>query len=106
MTAPSTPPEQPDQLFPLGQYHDLLSKGPFGDFRDALAKDGFVVVPAIPEAEALAYRERAFKWLEARSWGEGGFKRGDVSTYTNENLPVGSEFDLFVLLGDGSPARG
>ncbi|ORY91652.1 hypothetical protein BCR35DRAFT_328243 [Leucosporidium creatinivorum] len=83
--------ETPDQLFPLGEYHDLLTKGPFGDFRDALAQDGFVVVPAIEQTKALEYRERAFKWLEARSWGNGGFKRGDVSTYVNENLPVGKK---------------
>ncbi|EIW68930.1 hypothetical protein TREMEDRAFT_68869 [Tremella mesenterica DSM 1558] len=63
-----------------------LRSGPFGDFRDELAKDGVTVVKnAIPRERALEYRDEAFKWLEAWPF---GFKRDDPSTWNNDHLPI------------------
>lgn len=37
----------------------------FGDFRDALSRDGFVVVKgAIPKERALQYADKLYGWLE------------------------------------------
>ena len=44
--------------FPPFPYADLLTKGaPFGDWRDDLARDGYVVIPrVISPAKAKEYR--------------------------------------------------
>lgn len=37
----------------------------FGDFRDALSRDGFAVVKgAIPKERALQYADKLYGWLE------------------------------------------
>ncbi|KAI5480129.1 hypothetical protein MNV49_001789 [Pseudohyphozyma bogoriensis] len=58
----------------------------YGDWRDELASEGFYVVKgAVSREKGLEYRDRALTWQE--NFGL-GFKRGDVSTYKNECLPV------------------
>ena len=72
--------------FPPFQYAQLLDEPIFGDGRDALVTDGFVVVKGvIPRDRALDYRSRAFDWLE--SFGL-GFDRNDRKTWVNEQMPV------------------
>jgi hypothetical protein len=67
-------------------YADALQKGPFGDFRDDLARDGVAVIKgAIPRDRALGYRDAAFKWLEAWPF---GFKLDDPWTWNNDHLPI------------------
>ncbi|RSH89677.1 hypothetical protein EHS25_002228 [Saitozyma podzolica] len=67
-------------------YADALQKGPFGDFRDDLARDGVAVIKgAIPRDRAVGYRDAAFKWLEAWPF---GFKLDDPSTWNNDHLPI------------------
>ncbi|GAA5976708.1 hypothetical protein JCM5350_006727 [Sporobolomyces pararoseus] len=78
-------------------YADLLSKGPFGDWRDQLRDDGFAVVKgAIPRDRALSYRQKAFDWLE--SWGR-GFNRNDPKTFGDENLPVNKRGGMYFHYG-------
>jgi hypothetical protein len=71
---------------PLFPYADALQKGPFGDFRDDLARDGVAVIKgAIPRDRAVGYRDAALKWLEAWPF---GFKLDDPSTWNNDHLPI------------------
>lgn len=58
----------------------------FGDWRDDLARDGFVILKgAIPRERALAYRQSFFDWIE--KWGM-GFDQKDSSTWVPEKIPV------------------
>ncbi|KAM0751007.1 hypothetical protein T439DRAFT_325165 [Meredithblackwellia eburnea MCA 4105] len=73
-------------VIPPFEYADLLDKGPFGDWRDQLAQDGYAVIPGVLSPERSAeYRSRAMDWLE--SW-DRGFKRDDPSTWGQEHLPM------------------
>jgi hypothetical protein len=81
----STPPPAAVNTIPEFEYKDLLKSGPFGDWRDAYEKDGYVIIPAISRERALEYRDRAFAWLESFRY---GFKRDDLSTYTQAHLPM------------------
>jgi hypothetical protein len=57
----------------------------YGDFRDELFRDGFVVVKsAVPRERALSYQNSALGWLEGFNI---GFDRNDKSTWKKENLP-------------------
>jgi hypothetical protein len=57
----------------------------YGDFRDDLFRDGYVVVKgAIPKDKAKAYQNSALEWLEGFNL---GFDRNDKSTWKKENLP-------------------
>lgn len=81
-------PENVVPAFPPFEYANLLDKPIFGDFRDALAVDGFVVIPeAVQREKALQYRDRAFDWLESFNL---GFDRKDESTWVNEVRPFTS----------------
>lgn len=72
-------------MFPAFQYHDLLDKSGFGDWRDTLVENGYVVVKgAVPRERALAYRDLFFTWLESFDM---GFKRNDPATWTYEQMP-------------------
>lgn len=72
--------------FPPFECAHLLDRADHGDWRDALATDGFHVVKgAIPSEKALEYRERALSWQEGFGL---GFKRDDSSTFVVEKLPV------------------
>jgi len=78
-------------------YADLLSKGPFNDWRDQLRDDGYAVVKgAIPRDRALAYRQKAFDWLE--SWGR-GFDRNDPKTFGDEHLPINKRGGMYFHYG-------
>ncbi|GAA6004026.1 uncharacterized protein JCM10292_005843 [Rhodotorula paludigena] len=80
-------------------YADLLDHGPYGDFRDALKKDGYVVVKgAIPRERALEYRDRLHGWLE--SFGR-GYDRNDPSTFSQAHLPVYSRGGMYNSYGIG-----
>lgn len=85
-STPSTPPPAEARTLPPFQYADLLDKGPFNDWRDDLARDGYAVVKgAIPVEEAAALTSRAKDWLE--SFGH-GYKRDDPSTFGQRFLPI------------------
>ncbi|ORY60383.1 hypothetical protein BCR35DRAFT_346935 [Leucosporidium creatinivorum] len=87
----------PPQIIPPFPYADLLSKGPYGDWRDDLAQDGYVVVKAaIPRNRALQLRDAAFSWLE--SFGR-GFQRDDPSTYGQEFLPMHNGRGMYSSYG-------
>ncbi|GAA6038570.1 hypothetical protein JCM8097_004636 [Rhodosporidiobolus ruineniae] len=74
------------RTLPKFPHADLLEKGPFGDWRDDLARDGYAIVKgAIPRERALEYRSKAMDWLE--SFGR-GFDRNDKSTFSQPNLPA------------------
>lgn len=58
----------------------------YGDWRDDLFRDGFVVVKgAIPTEKADYYVDQMFKWVEKFPF---GFDRNDRSTWTPEHLPT------------------
>ncbi|GAA5933367.1 hypothetical protein JCM3775_000668 [Rhodotorula graminis] len=79
---------------PPHKYADLLDHTPYkSPIKQALATDGFVVVPAIPEHRALAYADRAYDWLEAFQL---GFDRRDEATWTNAHLPVHVKGGMFA----------
>ncbi|WVQ84276.1 hypothetical protein IAT38_006428 [Cryptococcus sp. DSM 104549] len=85
----ATPPPQ----LPPFKYAHRFDKPVFGDWRDELVTKGYTVVKeSIPRERALEYRERAFKWLESFPL---GFDRNDVSTWTNEHLPVHMKGGMF-----------
>ncbi|KAL8278655.1 hypothetical protein RQP46_008947 [Phenoliferia psychrophenolica] len=73
-------------VIPPFPYADLLTKGaPFGDWRDDLARDGYVVVPQVISPEkATEYRMRAFDWVS--SFGR-GFEFGKPETYGQAFMP-------------------
>lgn len=76
----------PETVFPPFEYANLLDHADFGDWRDTLATDGYVVLPAVvPRETALRSREAALSWLEAFPR---GFKRDDPNTHKTECLPV------------------
>lgn len=58
----------------------------FGDWRDDLARDGFVILRGtVPPKRAEAYRQRAFDWIENVGL---GFERNDPSTWKQECMPM------------------
>ncbi|KAK4699705.1 hypothetical protein P7C70_g6552, partial [Phenoliferia sp. Uapishka_3] len=72
-------------VIPPFPYADLLEKGPFNDWRDDLARDGYVVVPNVISADkAKEYRTRAFDWVS--SFGR-GFDHSKPETYGQEFMP-------------------
>ncbi|GAA5857420.1 hypothetical protein JCM8547_002273, partial [Rhodosporidiobolus lusitaniae] len=85
------------RVIPPFPYADLLEQGPFNDWRDDLARDGFAVVKgAIPRDKALEYRSRALGWLE--SFGR-GFDRNDPKTYGQEHLPKHDRGGMYSAFG-------
>lgn len=62
------------------------SEKDYGDFRDQLFRDGYVVVKgAIPPERAEAYKEAMVQWLERFPL---GFNRNDPNTWTEDHLPA------------------
>ncbi|RDW79243.1 putative phytanoyldioxygenase [Aspergillus mulundensis] len=58
----------------------------YGDWRDDLFKNGFVVVKnVIPKERCDYYIAKMFEWAERFPW---GFDRNDKSTWTPEHLPT------------------
>ncbi|KAF6812650.1 hypothetical protein CMUS01_13012 [Colletotrichum musicola] len=71
----------------------------YGDFRDALVRDGFVVVKgAIPRERADKYADEMFSYLENFAGGL-GFDRNDPSTVKESNLPVITEKGMCLGYG-------
>ncbi|WWC59834.1 uncharacterized protein I303_102396 [Kwoniella dejecticola CBS 10117] len=65
----------------------------FGDWRDDLARDGYVIIKgAIPQDRASDYRGDFFHWVE--KWGM-GFDKNDKTTWKPENLPVVKKGGMF-----------
>lgn len=57
----------------------------YGDWRDDLFRDGFVVVKGVISKERAAhYVDEMFNWAEKFPY---GFDRNDKSTWTAEHLP-------------------
>lgn len=58
----------------------------FGDWRDQLVKDGYVVLKGvISQDKAKSYLDSMFDWLESFPY---GFKKDDPSTWGPEHLPA------------------
>ncbi|KAI0476580.1 hypothetical protein GGR56DRAFT_481415 [Xylariaceae sp. FL0804] len=73
----------------------------YGDFRDDLLRDGYVVVKgAIPRERADQYAEEMYKYLETFKGGL-GYKRDDPSTVQEKNLPIMNEKGM--CMGYGVP---
>ncbi|KAI5480104.1 hypothetical protein MNV49_001764 [Pseudohyphozyma bogoriensis] len=81
------------RTLPAFPYADLLDKGPFGDWRDDLARDGYVVIPAMTEEKAAEYRQRALKWLSDFGY---GFDPEKPETYSQEHLPMHVRGGMYI----------
>ncbi|KXH35356.1 hypothetical protein CSIM01_08931 [Colletotrichum simmondsii] len=92
-TAPLKPqPAGPNRLF-------SQEGAVFGDFRDDLLRDGYVVVKgAIPRERADAYGEEMMSYLENFAGGL-GFNRNDPSTVKESNLPIITEKGMCLGYG-------
>jgi len=87
----------PERVIPPFAYAGLLSHGPYGDFRDSLVKDGFVVIKsALSQERAADIRDRALGWLE--SFGK-GFDRTKPETFGQEFLPQYGRGGMFFSYG-------
>lgn len=57
--------EQVSSLHGFGRMRVDGTDRHFGDFRDALTRDGFAIVKgAIPKGKALEYADAMYSWLE------------------------------------------
>ncbi|KAH6657044.1 hypothetical protein BKA67DRAFT_635087 [Truncatella angustata] len=71
----------------------------YGDWRDDLTRDGFVVVKgAVPKDRIEQYGEDMMSYLETFAGGL-GFKRDDPSTVKEENLPIITEKGMIIGYG-------
>ncbi|UPL00743.1 hypothetical protein LCI18_011677 [Fusarium solani-melongenae] len=71
----------------------------YGDWRDDLVRDGFVVVKgAVPLERAEKYGNDILSYLENLQGGL-GFKRDDPTTIKNDNLPVITEKGMILGYG-------
>ncbi|BGP13350.1 hypothetical protein JCM10213v2_001269 [Rhodosporidiobolus nylandii] len=85
------------RVIPPFPHAGLLQKGPFGDWRDDLARDGYAVIKgAISRDKALDYRSKALGWLE--SFGR-GFDRSDPTTCSQPFLPAYSRGGMYFSHG-------
>ncbi|KAL7003883.1 hypothetical protein EMMF5_006579 [Cystobasidiomycetes sp. EMM_F5] len=90
-------PETEAYTFPPFKYAYLLDSVKYGDWRDSLVTDGYVVVKeAVPRLEALEYRDKAFAWLESFDL---GFDRHRPETWKNEHMPVHIKGGMFHSYG-------
>jgi len=77
----------------ITELSDKIQSTTYGDWRDDLFKNGFVVIKgAISQEKAKEYQERIFDWL--RSFNR-GLKIEDRSTWRAENLPDHSRINSF-----------
>ncbi|KAK3070159.1 hypothetical protein LTR53_010944 [Teratosphaeriaceae sp. CCFEE 6253] len=80
-------------------YQNMETK--FGDWRDDLVRDGYVVVKgAVPKERAEAYQDEMLTYLETFAGGL-GFKRDDPSTILEKHLPVIHERGMIHGYGAG-----
>ncbi|KAL4971938.1 hypothetical protein BDW66DRAFT_163293 [Aspergillus desertorum] len=71
----------------------------YGDFRDALNKDGYAVIKgAIPLDRATKYADEFYGYLEVCNSGL-GYDRNDPSTVKPSNLPVINEKGMILAYG-------
>ncbi|KAL2867669.1 phytanoyl-CoA dioxygenase family protein [Aspergillus lucknowensis] len=69
----------------------------YGDFRDALNRDGYAVVKgAIPLDRASKYADEFYSYLEGFDL---GYRRNDPSTVKRANLPVINEKGMILAYG-------
>ncbi|KAL1895716.1 hypothetical protein Sste5346_005188 [Sporothrix stenoceras] len=82
---------------PSGPHRLYEEKGiTYGDWRDELARDGFVVVKgAVPKERAEKYADDILTYLEEFAGGL-GFKRDDPSTVKESNLPIINEKGMII----------
>ncbi|KAJ5498882.1 Phytanoyl-CoA dioxygenase [Penicillium expansum] len=67
--------------------------GPYGDWRDDLHNQGYVVIKnAIDPERAQSYQRKALEWLKSFS---PALDLNDPSTWTKDNLPVQSKVNTF-----------
>jgi ectoine hydroxylase-related dioxygenase (phytanoyl-CoA dioxygenase family) len=67
--------------------------GPYGDWRDDLHSQGYVVIKnAIDPNKAQYFQQKALDWLSSFS---PAFDLNDPSTWINDNLPVQSKVNTF-----------
>lgn len=73
----------------MGSYDtepQLSTSDAFGDWRDQLVEDGYVVLKGtISQDKAKQYLDGMFDWLETFPY---GFKKDDRSTWGPQNLPA------------------
>ncbi|KAH8879501.1 hypothetical protein GQ53DRAFT_854569 [Thozetella sp. PMI_491] len=71
----------------------------YGDWRDDLVRDGYVVVKgAVPREKALQYGDEMMTYLETFAGGL-GFKRDDPSTIVESKMPVINEKGMIIGYG-------
>ncbi|KAL3421310.1 phytanoyl-CoA dioxygenase [Phlyctema vagabunda] len=73
----------------------ILKRGTteYNDFRDDLARDGYVVVKnAIPRERALEYQQKAFDWMASFDL---GLDISNPDTWLKKHLPVQSKISTF-----------
>lgn len=71
--------------------------GPYGDFRDELASQGYTVVKgAVPADRARQYQQKALDWL--RSF-DSALDPDDPSTWKNAKLPVQTKLNTYEAYG-------
>jgi hypothetical protein len=94
---PGASPVPPASVIPPFEYADILSHGPYGDFRDSLIEDGFAVIPhALTSERAADIRDRALGWLE--SFGR-GFDRTKPETFGQAHLPQYGRGGMYFAYG-------
>lgn len=73
----------------MGSYdteHQLNTSETYGDWRDQLVEDGYVIIKGvISQEKADHYLNSMFEWLEGFPY---GFKNNDPSTWGPQNLPA------------------
>lgn len=67
--------------------------GPYGDFRDELATQGYTVVKgAIPLGRAQQYQQKAFEWMQSF---DSGLDFKNASTWDIERLPIQTKLNTY-----------
>ncbi|KAL2830718.1 hypothetical protein BJY01DRAFT_254526 [Aspergillus pseudoustus] len=100
-TTTTTQTQQPPlQAKPPGPNKIFNQEGiTYGDWRDDIVRDGYVVVKgAIPRERAEKYTSDFYSLLENFAGGR-GFKRDDLSTVKEDNLPIINEKGMILGYG-------
>ncbi|KAH3661506.1 hypothetical protein OGAPHI_006353 [Ogataea philodendri] len=86
-----TEKEQKDKI--IKSVLDRIAKQTYGDWRDELLENGYVVVKnVIPREKAREYQKQAFKWMNRFS---DKFDPQNPETWVRENLPPSSKINSF-----------
>ncbi|KAH8800225.1 hypothetical protein F5884DRAFT_862936 [Xylogone sp. PMI_703] len=74
-------------------YSPFKLEGPYGDWRDELKNNGYVVIKgAITSEKAKYYQQKAFEWVKSL---DPSFDADDVSTWNMKTLPVQNDKNMF-----------